>query len=83
MMTKWAEPNLVYVSQQHSGGNRSTEVTHDDNPAVNANGTVMPSAKPIIMSRMTSPLLEWLSAWLCSGAMSSSDFDSSNGSVEI
>jgi hypothetical protein len=36
---------------------------YDDRPAVRANGTVKPSAKPIMMSRMTSPCSECCSAW--------------------
>jgi len=40
--------------------------THDDNPAVNANGTVKPSEKPMMVSWTISPMLECSS--LCTGA---------------
>jgi hypothetical protein len=41
-----------------------------DKPAVRAKGTVMPSAKPMVMSRMIAPDSEWRSeaAWVGIGA---------------
>lgn len=38
-------------------------MTYEDRPAVKANGTVKPSAKPMIMSRMMSPWSECCSGW--------------------
>ena len=37
--------------------------SYEDRPAVRANGTVRPSAKPIMISRTISPWSEWTSLW--------------------
>lgn len=46
----------------------SLVLPREDRPAVRAKGTVRPSAKPMVMSRMRSPLAVWCSEW---GASSS------------
>lgn len=44
-------------------GEGAKHETYDDRPAVRANGTVRPSAKPMIMSRIMSPWALCFSLW--------------------
>ena len=52
----------------------SLEEPRLDRPAVSANGTVRPSAKPMIMSRIMSAASEWLSParWVLSNELEES-----------
>ena len=52
----------------------SLEEPRLDRPAVSANGTVSPSAKPIMMSRIMSAAFEWFSAswWAFSNELAES-----------
>ena len=46
---------------------RERRPTYEESPAVRANGTVRPSARPMMTSRSIGPLLEWCSGWTSLG----------------
>lgn len=52
-----SETTMIHPRQQSTFFPENFVTTYDDKPAVNANGTVNPSAKPIIKSRRRPPFI--------------------------